>query len=509
MGVLSGNYWQDTLCTEQNPEPGVLVIFGASGDLARRKLFPALWALCRRGLLCAGARIIGCARHEYTTGSFRAELATALNVPAAEQEAFSGFLNRIEYCRLPTYDGEAGYRELGAALEVCDRQAGAPLPRTFYLATPSALYREIVPQLAAARLLAAVPGSAAWRHVVFEKPFGYDTASAEELDALLHRHLSEDQIYRIDHYLGKDTVQNILLLRFANLLFEPVWNFHYIDQVQITVAEELGVESRAGYYEQAGLLRDMFQNHMLEMLSMVAMECPAAFSADAVRDEKLKLLRSIRPFDCDRLGHEVVRGQYTAGNGMAGYRQEPGVAPDSTTETFVALRLWIDNWRWHGVPFYLRSGKRLTRRESEIVVVFKPVPHSIFAPLRARDLQPDVLRLRVQPEEGMGLTLQAKKPGPKLCMGALTLNYNYREAGGEPLSAYARLLLDCQLGDQTLFIRSDIIAAAWRLFQPVLDTWRDRPELSSLQEYPAGSRGPAAADRLLAETHHAWLDGDS
>ncbi len=488
-----GNVWQETLCSEQNAAAGVMVIFGASGDLARRKLFPALWALFRRGLLGGGTRILGCARHPYDTNAFHRELESVLEGGDGAERV--RFLECIEYCPLQ-YDAPADYRRLGEILDRFD-SASSPLPRTFYLALPAALYGDVVPRLSEAGLLEERRGGP-WRHVVFEKPFGYDTESARVLDERLHQYLREGQIYRIDHYLGKETVQNILLLRFANILFEPVWNFRYIEQVQITVAEELGVGSRAGYFDGAGLLRDMFQNHMLEMLSMVAMECPSAFDAAAIRDEKLKLLRSIRPFDTEHLGEEVVRAQYK------GYREETGIAPASETETYVALRFWIDNWRWHGVPFYLRSGKRLARRESEIAVVFKPVPHSIFAPLKAHDLQRDILRLRVQPAEGMGLTLQAKQPGPKLCMGALTLNYDYAESGGEPLPAYARLLLDCQLGDQTLFIRSDVIATAWRLFQPVLDTWRTNPNLSPLCAYAPGS-SPREAEQLLARNGHEWI----
>ena len=301
---------------------------------------------------------------------------------------------------------------------------------------------------------------------------------------------------KIDHYLGKDTVQNILMLRFANLIFEPVWNAHYIDHIQLTVAETLGVEHRAGYYDQYGLLRDMFQNHMLEMLAMAAMEMPASFSPDAVRDEKVKLIKAIRPFDLNRLGDSVIRAQYD------GYRAEPGVAPDSRTETFVAARLLIDNWRWAGVPFYLRSGKRLAARKSEIAIVFKSVPHSIFEPIRAADMQPDTLVLKVQPDEGMELTIQAKQPGPKLCMGGLSLNFRYSELpGGESFEAYERLLLDAMLGDQTLFIRSDVIAGSWRLFTPVLENWQEKCPLAV---YAPGSEGPEEAARLLFREGREW-----
>ena len=361
---------------------------------------------------------------------------------------------------------------------------------------PASLYPAIIDKLSETGMLTEGDGEdAPWRHVVLEKPFGRDFESAEALDRDLHSHMREDQIYRIDHYLGKDTVQNILMLRFANLIFEPIWNSQYIDSVQLTVSETLGVEGRAGYYEQAGLLRDMFQNHMLEMLSLAAMEMPASFSPDDVRDEKVKLIKSIRPFDLSELDRVVVRGQYD------GYRAEPGVSPESETETYVAAKLEIANWRWAGVPFYLRSGKKLGARKSEIAIVFKSIPHSIFTPIRARDMQPDTLVLNVQPDEGMELTIQAKQPGPKLCMGGLTLSFRYSDLpGGEGFDAYERLLLDAMLGDQTLFIRSDSIAESWRLFTPLLENWSKLP----LETYAPGSDGPERAGRLLFADSREW-----
>ena len=490
----NGNYWRGNFCLEVSPTPDILVIFGASGDLARRKLLPAIYNLFRRELLHGDSHIVGCARHDYDTASFRELLRGVL--PPAEPEQLEAFLQRIHYLRGDYGDPES-YRQLGAKLEELGKlDAAMPLNYTFYLATPSSLYLTIVPQLSAAGLLKEDFEGTPWRHVVMEKPFGRDTASAQELDLELHRYLKERQIYRIDHYLGKETVQNILMLRFANIIFEPIWNQHYIAKVEITAAEEIGIGRRAGYFESAGLLRDMFQNHMLEMLSMVAMEMPGEFSADAIRDEKLKLLRAIRPFPQKNLETVLVRGQYAAAGDLVGYRQEEGVAAGSTTETFVAAKLLIDNWRWRGVPFFLRSGKRLKRRLSEIAITFKAVPHSIFQPIRAQDMTPDTLVLSVQPEEGMSLTIQAKQPGPKLCMGGLMMHFNYAElAGGESFEAYERLLLDAMLGDQTLFIRSDIIAASWRLFTPVLEAWRN-PECCPLELYPAGSSGPSGADRL-------------
>jgi len=475
------NYYRGNFCIEVSPAPGSLVIFGASGDLARRKLFPALYHLFRRGLLHEESRIVGCARTGYSDDAFRDHLRP--------------FLAKIRYVPGEYADPDF-YRKLDRFLDGLEEKCDFPANRTFYLAMPASLYPAIIDRLYDAGMLAELRGpDAPWRHVVLEKPFGRDFDSAADLDRDLHARMGESQIYRIDHYLGKDTVQNILMLRFANLIFEPVWNSRYIDSVQLTASETLGIENRAGYYEQAGLLRDMFQNHMLEMLSLAAMEMPATFSPDDVRTEKVKLIKSIRPFDLKHLEKTVVRGQYD------GYRSEPGVSPGSKTETYVAAKLEIANWRWAGVPFYLRSGKKLAKRKSEIAIVFKSIPHSIFAPIRARDMQSDTLVLNVQPDEGMELTIQAKQPGPKLCMGGLTMSFRYRDLpGGESFDAYERLLLDAMLGDQTLFIRSDSIAESWRLFTPLLENWGNLP----LESYVPGSAGPAGAGRLLFADNREW-----
>lgn len=462
--------------------PGTLVIFGASGDLAGRKLFPALCHLFRRGLLHEETRIVGCGRTAFTDDSFRDRLRGALQGGCA---AGGRFLERVFYQTLH-YDVPGDYVALSRRLEALERGAEFSAGRTIYLAMPAALYPPILAELAAAGLLTE-PGDGRWRHVVLEKPFGGDLESARELDRFLHRILREDQIYRIDHYLGKETVQNIMMLRFANLIFEPLWNARYVDHVQLTVAETLGVGGRAGYYDRTGQLRDMFQNHMLEMLALAAMERPADFSPDAVRDEKVRLIGAIRPFDRETLADVIVCGQYD------GYCREPGVAPDSTVETYVAASLRIDNDRWRGVPFFLRTGKKLAARRSEIAIVFKPVSRSIFAPVKADEMQQDTLVLRVQPDEGMELTIQAKQPGPKLCMGGLTLDFHYADLpGGEFFEAYERLLLDAMLGDQTLFLRSDVIDASWRLLTPVLE----RRETLPLVRYAPGSQGPAEAERL-------------
>jgi glucose-6-phosphate 1-dehydrogenase len=490
-------------CLEVAPAPCVLVFFGATGDLARRKLVPSLFQLDTRGLLHACSRIVGCGRTAHDDASFRALIAQAL--PDAAPAARDAFLARLSY--VSTDDTKpATFARLAEHLDTLDKlETPTPFNRFYYLATPPASVQPLVTRLAEAGLLTEASGSGAWRHLALEKPFGSDTASAAALDAFLHSHLREDQIFRVDHYLAKDTVQNILMLRFANILFEPVWNANYIDHVQITVAESVGLEGRAGYFEHAGLLRDMFQNHLLEMLSLVAMEPPSTFSADAIHAEKKKLIQSIRPFPADALSTCVVRGQYAAGQGLPGYLDEPGVAPASQTDTFVAAKLFIDNWRWRGVPFYLRAGKRLAVRESEIALVFKPVPHSMFSPDTPNTLTSNTLTLRVQPKENVNLLLQAKLPGPKLCIGDLPLHFAFSDLGSwDAPDAYARLLLDVMLHDHTLFVRSDTIAASWQLFTPVLDAWRDSPDLCPLHPYPAGSEGPSAANDLLARDGRAW-----
>ncbi|MFA7229855.1 MAG: glucose-6-phosphate dehydrogenase [Victivallaceae bacterium] len=507
----SGNYWQGNFCIEVSPIPDIIVIFGASGDLTERKLIPALFNLFRRNLFHDKSSIIGCSRTQLTDDQYRSKLRSQLSSGLNETDLsqLDKFLSKVFYIA-SDYSNPETYRKLSAKLKELENGQN-PLPnRTFYLATPASLCSIVVPLLNEFQLTEENYSGTPWRHVVLEKPFGHDLQSAEELDRLLHQTLHERQIYRIDHYLGKETVQNILMLRFANIIFEPIWNSHYIDNIQITVAESIGIEHRAGYYEKAGLLRDMFQNHMLEMLSLVAMEMPCSFEADAVRDEKQKLIKSIRPFPIKELDKYIIRAQYAPGNGLPGYLDEAGVSPDSTTETYVAAKILIDNWRWRGVPFYLRSGKRLKQKTSEIAITFKHVPHSIFHPIRSEDLTPDVLVLNVQPEEGMALTIQAKQPGPKLCMGGLTLDFKYNDVfGGHPYDAYERLLLDCMLGDQTLFIRSDVIAASWRLLTPVLDAWAkfDAKNLHCpchLRQYPAGSWGPEDADNLPIMDGFRW-----
>lgn len=484
----SSFHWQENLCREQKAAGSIFVIFGASGDLSKRKLFPSLFALFRRGLMDEQTRLIGCARHGYDTVSFRAEIASVLPADADRTQRES-FLDKITYHVLD-YEREEDFRRLAGLLPVIP--PGGTL--IHYLALPSVLYLQTVRNLSVSGLLKEDPSPGRKCQVVFEKPFGSDLASFRVLDEGLKQYLSERQIYRIDHYLGKETVQNIFLLRFANRIFEDLWDRDHIDSIQITAAETLGVEKRAGYFDQAGILQDMFQNHMLEMLALAVMDCPREFSGDAVRDEKVKLIRSIARIDPEY----VVRGQYRS------YQNETGVRTDSPTETFAAMRLFIDSRRWAQVPIYLRAGKKLSCRKTQIDIVFKRIPFSIFPGIRKEDLQQNILHLYIQPQEGMGLTLQAKKEGPKLCMGALTLCYEHGQRSAAGLDAYARLLLDCQLNDQTLFSRSDVIDASWQLFQELQEFWK-RNNRKDLFIYDDGSRGPEKSISLLHNDNRKWI----
>ena len=513
--MVTGEYkWRGGLCLEVSPIPNTIVIFGASGDLAHRKLLPALYNLYRRDLLHEKSRIIGCARSAMDDDSFRNLIKDKMPkcISGMCGGRLDAFLSKLHYVS-GAYDDPDTYARLSKMITAIEGESCCGAGRIYYLSTPSSLHAPIVSLLGSSGLVDEDTEGIPWRNVIIEKPFGHDLESARKLDEGLRKTLRERQIYRIDHYLGKETVQNILMLRFANIIFEPVWNRNYIDSVQITAAETVGVEHRAGYFEQSGLLRDMFQNHMLEMLSLVAMEMPSSFEAKAVRDEKTKLLRSIRPFQKGQLGKSIIRGQYAEGRDPSGailpaYRAEPGVKPDSKVETFVAAKLFIDNWRWEGVPFLLRSGKRLLKKRSEIAITFKRLPYSIFSPVKAEDLSPNQLILNVQPEEGLSLTIQAKQPGPKLCMGSLTMDFKYDsilEEGESMPEAYERLLLDCMLGDQTLFIRSDAIETAWGLLTPVLRAWEsNEPGCGPLLSYPANSWGPDEAEKLFERIDQSW-----
>jgi glucose-6-phosphate 1-dehydrogenase len=477
-------------------KPVTIVIFGASGDLTQRKLVPALHTLSCGKLLSPRTRVIGVSRSEYSNEAFRdrlyegiVEYSRAASDPDQVCQLWPDFSDNYSYVSGDLSDLET-YRRLGDRLEQFDQELGTHGCVLFYLAVPPTLYTMIVDRLGRARLNRSDRG---WRRVIVEKPFGHDLKSAHQLNQEIHQVFDEDQIYRIDHYLGKETVQNIMSFRFANAIFEPLWSRNYIDHVQISVTESVGVEHRAGYYEQAGVLRDMFQNHLLQLLTLTALEPPVAFEARALRDEKAKVLRAVSPIT------DSVRGQYRA------YRDEPEVAPDSETATYAALKLWVDNWRWRGVPFYLRSGKRLALKSTEIAIEFKGVPHLMFEIEQESDITPDVLSLCIQPNEGIHLRFQAKEPGSGMETRPVTMEFHYAGefgAGALP-EAYERLLLDALNGDAALFARADEIELAWSLIDPVLERWEgeDPPPLSF---YESGTWGPSEADRLLARDNRAW-----
>ncbi len=488
---------------EQLRPPCTLVIFGASGDLTRRLLAPAIAHLARDGAISLDFAIVGVARSPYTDQEFRAYLTAGAREHTPAVAGRPGELPAVVRYLSGDFSDPELYGRLRATLEAIEGRPGRPRNRIFYLATPPETDPVIVTHLGQQGLAAPEKG---WSRVVVEKPFGHDLDSGARLNADLRREFDERQIYRIDHYLGKETVQNIFVLRFANGIFEPLWNRRYIDHVQITVAESLGVEHRAGYFETAGVIRDMFQNHLLQLLCLTAMEPPAAFEADAVRAEKVKVLQSIRPFPADAIDDWAVRGQYGAGvvggKAVPGYRQEPRVNPGSTTPTWAAVKFAIDNWRWAGVPFYVRSGKRMERRISEIAIEFKRVPHALFGAAAGR-LNPNVLRLRIQPDEGVSLKFEAKIPGTVMQVESVTMDFPYAELGAAIQGGYERLLLDVTHGDQTLFTRGDEVEHAWRVVMPILEAWERTPP-SDFPNYAAGTHGPDAADRFLEREGRRW-----
>ena len=497
--------------SDSSPSPAgdcTVVIFGATGDLARRKLLPALVNLAGRGALPARFTVLGVGRTPMRDEAYRQRIAQGfedLGSGPADPALWAWLEPRLFYA-YETLDTVASYESLSDRLDALDGAQARPAGRLFYLATPPDAMADIVLRLSAVGLLNEQPD--AWRRVVFEKPFGHDLASALALNRQLAFDLAESQIYRIDHYLGKETVQNLLALRFGNGLFEPVWNRRYIDHVQITVAETVGVEDRGGYYDRSGALRDMVQNHLFQLLALTAMEPPISFSAEAVRDERVKVLHAIHPFTEAGVRSDVVRGQYGPGtwNGtpVPGYRSEAKVPPGSATETYIALRLSIDNWRFAGVPFYLRTGKRLPARVSEIAIQFNRPPLRLFQRAGAGELEPNLLLVRIQPNEGISLQFQAKVPGADVRLGTVTMAFNYADYFARvPETGYETLLYDCMTGDQTLFHRADMVAAGWRAVEPILDVVAATPD-ALLHEYPAGSWGPPAADALLARDGRAW-----
>jgi glucose-6-phosphate 1-dehydrogenase len=495
----------------QQGQPGppcVMVIFGAAGDLTKRKLIPALYNLAKEALLPKQFAIVGVARRELTHEAFREQTSRDIRefaTTAVEPELWNWFVQRLYYLPGNVQDADT-YRRLRELLRQVDKNHGTQGNYLYYLATSPNFFSVIVDQLGASELAREPNGH--WRRVIIEKPFGRDLASATALNREIRKVLQEDQIYRIDHYLGKETVQNIIAFRFANGIFEPVWNRRYVDHVQITVAETVGVEQRGDYYEQAGALRDMVPNHILQLITLTAMEPPISFEADAVHDEQTKILRAIQPFTPERVLSHAVRGQYGEGTidgkQVPGYRSEPKVAADSNTDTFVALSLSIDNWRWAGVPFYLRTGKRLPERHTEIAIQFKCAPFVLFRKTGVECLTPNELVIHIQPDEGISLRFDAKIPGTLVRLGAVHMDFQYKDYfGATPSTGYERLLYDCVMGDATLFQRADMVEASWGVVQPILDAWKAAPP-RDFPNYAAGTWGPLEADELLRRDDRQW-----
>jgi glucose-6-phosphate 1-dehydrogenase len=499
---------QDIVCAETKAQSCGLVVFGASGDLVRRKLLVSLFNLFTRELLSDNFYLLGCGRKELSVTDFRQRaLEAIMEAPKAGKASAKSFVDKCYYIA-GSYEEAELYERIKAKLSELDKKHDTDGRHIFYLAVPPFLYKTIVARLGDAGLDRC--GKTDCREhvrIVVEKPFGRDLKSAEDLNSVIGRYFDESQVYRIDHYLGKETVQNILIFRFANTIFEPVWNRNFIDHVQITIAETLGVEHRGGYYDKSGALRDMFQNHMLQMLALVAMEPPTSFEADRIRDEKVKLLRAVRPLALEPWSNSMVTGQYGPGKidgaEVVGYTDEPDVDSESTTETYVAAKVFIDNWRWKGVPFYLRTGKRLAAKLTEIAITFKEIPHSMFISAGLEGIAANVLVLRIQPAEGISLTFQTKRPGSKICMSPLQMSFDYQSIFGVSMpQAYERLLLDCMTGDQTLFTRQDSVSVAWQLLMPILDA-RER-ERQEPCIYPAGAESFAEADNLIEGDGRKW-----
>jgi glucose-6-phosphate 1-dehydrogenase len=475
-----------------------LVIFGASGDLAHRKLVPALYSLHRKRRLPAGFRLLGFARTPKTDDSFRQELEAELGIQAPEAATWASFAEHLGYQNGdPT--NPANLAALEARLMSSEARDGGRANRLYYLATPPEVYVQAITGLGQTGM---VDQSNGWRRVVIEKPFGNDRSSAEALNQAVHRVLGEEQVYRIDHYLGKETVQNVLVFRFANSIFEPIWNRNYIDHVQITVAEAVGVEHRGRFYDSVGILRDMFQNHLMQLLALVAMEPPTSFVADALRNERTKVLTAVRPIQASEVGTQTIRAQYR------GYLDEEGIQPGSQTATYAAMRLCIDNWRWQGVPFYLRSGKHLAGKTTEIFIQFKSVPHVMFPLAPGEQIRPNALALCLQPDEGMHLRFEVKVPDSVADMRSVDMDFHYAEDfGPEALpDAYERLLIDALNGDASLFTRADTIELAWGLIDPIIEGW-EGPAAPPLESYEPGCWGPPGAAPFLGRDGRAWTLG--
>ena len=488
--------------------PTIIVIFGATGDLAWRKLVPAMYNLFLDKWTPEKFAVIGVGRSDTSEADFRAHLQKGINqfsrngkTKAADWQIFSAC---VQYLQMD-YKDDASFARLSAKVSLLEKNWETTATRLFYLSIPPQFIEPIAEKIQSAGLCADKTNS----RLVIEKPFGHDLESAKILNAALLKRFDESQIYRIDHYLGKETVQNILAFRFANALFEPIWNRNYIDHVQITVSEKLGVEARGEYYDTAGALRDMIQNHLLQLLCLIAMEPPVSFNADEVRNRKVDVLHALRKFKREEVHQFAVRGQYAEGwvqgEKVTGYRQEESVRPDSNTETYAAIKFHIDNWRWQGVPFYMRTGKRMNEQVSLIVIQFRPVPHQSFPSEAAENWQPNKLIMNIQPEMGIRLRFQAKRPGLKMQISPVDMEFDYHESypSGTP-EAYETLLLDVMLGDATLFMRADQVEAAWEILSPILEKWQANPSVT-FPNYTAGSKGPEDAEALIAKDGHSWF----
>jgi len=485
----------------------VLVIFGASGDLAKRKLLPAIYEMAREKLLPANFALVGFARSENSDAGYRMECREAVTEfarsKAVDAALWQGIEDRIFYVQ-GDYGGAEDHTKLAVKLAEIDKQYQTGGNRLFYLSTPPTQFEPVIQRLGERRFQHRLEHDSAWQRIIIEKPFGRDLKSAQSLNNLLHQFFDEEQVFRIDHYLGKETVQNMMVMRFANSIFEPIWNYKYIDHVQITVSETLGVGSRGGYYDRSGALRDMVQNHMFQLMALIAMEPPAGLDAQSIRDEKVKVFKSIRPIRASRVDEFVVRGQYTKGEKSPAYSKEKDVPADSKTETFVALKLLIDNWRWSGTPFFLRTGKALPEKLSEVVVRFRAPPLALFQKQCDSAVYPNDLVIRVQPDEGISWRLNGKVPGGAMNIKSVALDFLYNTAFQvEPPEAYERLIFDAMIGDQTLFIRGDEAEAAWKIIDPVEEGW----QTSKLppESYEPGTWGPKRAADLIELDGRRWL----